>query len=560
MSEKRKEKYLSFLQRLVYLTHTEPFDRAPYADLIKEICHEYRLEKGETEFYPTPMMEQRGQGEIFCDFDSGKGTKILLRIRITTPTKAIVIATLYVKAEDPERSPEEIEELDTMLKIIMGFVSRSRLLRKLEEFGFSDYAGFRNYRSFARYLDIANAENRLGGKVAFHFDLHNFGMVNQEIGRHSADLVLECFYKMVAETIGDTGIICRLGGDKFIGVFDRSVKRKVFKLLSGTAVTYDEKNDKKVFITAAVGIFMLPNPYMLKDYGDIMDKIMTASQRAKRQTEGTIVIYEDKMKSEKDHVKKVQTDFRTALAQEEFVVYYQPKVDIETRSLTGAEALCRWIRNGKIVPPMEFIPILEMNTDICNLDFYMLDHVCRHIRKWLDEGREVVRISVNFSRKHLVDVDILEHIISIIDRNHVPHEYIEIELTETTTDVLFRDLKRVVGGLQEQGIWTAVDDFGMGYSSLNLIRDIPWNVLKVDKSFVPKDGEDENTITNLMFKHVISLARDIGLECVIEGVETVNQLEVLRRNGCNIAQGYFFDRPLPKEEFEARLDRKVYPE
>ena len=133
-----------------------------------------------------------------------------------------------------------------------------------------------------------------------------------------------------------------------------------------------------------------------------------------------------------------------------------------------------------------------------------------------------------------------------------------MELTETTTDVLFSDLKRVVCGLQEQGIWTAVDDFGVGYSSLNLIRDIPWNVLKIDKSIVPKNVEEKESISNKMFKHVISLAHDIGLECVIEGVETLNQLEVLRENGCNIAQGYFFDRPIKMTDFESRLEQKIY--
>ena len=305
---------------------------------------------------------------------------------------------------------------------------------------------------------------------------------------------------------------------------------------------------------------MLPNPYMLKSPGDIMDKIMLAGNAAKLQTESAIIIFDDKMKKEKDRVKKVQTEFRDGLEKEEFLVYYQPKVDLQTRQLKGAEALCRWFRNGKIIPPLDFIPILEINNDICDLDFYMLDHVCRDIRRWLDEGRDVVRVSVNMSRKHLVDVDLLEHIMEIIDRNNVPHEYIEIELTETTTDVLFRDLKRVVCGLQEQGVWTAVDDFGMGYSSLNLIRDIPWNVLKIDKNFVPKNVSEEDTIVNKMFKHVIALAQDIGLECVIEGVETIDQLDVLRLNNCFIVQGYFFDRPLPVPDFEYRMDRKVYPE
>ncbi len=560
MGGNNRDKYIEFIRRLVDLTHSEIFDHEKYKVLIADICRHYRLAKGVTEFYRTPRMEMMKQGEVFCDFDNGKGDKILYHLRIVSQTKAVIIGTLYVEDNDEEWTGEEMEQLDTLFRIIIGFVSRKRLIRTVEDLGFHDIEGYRNFRAFARYLDIANSENRLGGKIAFHFDLHNFGIVNQEIGRKNGDAVLRNFYHMVEKAIGDTGIIIRLGGDKYIGIFDRKVKREVFELLSGTNVPYDEAGEKSVRVSAAAGIYMLPNPFMMKSPGDIMDKIMIAGNAAKRETEGAIVIYDDKMKAEKDRVKKVQTEYKKGLEKEEFLVYYQPKVDIVTRKLVGAEALCRWMKKGKIVPPMEFIPILEINNDICELDFYMLDHVCRDIRRWLDEGREVVRVSVNMSRKHLVDVDLLDHIMEIIDRNNVPHEYIEIELTETTTDVFFRDLKRVVSGLQEQGVWTAVDDFGMGYSSLNLIREIPWNVLKVDKNFVPKNTNDERSIDNLMFKHVISLAQDMGLECVIEGVETMDQLEVLRRNNCNIAQGYFFDRPLPKEEFEYRIDQQIYPE
>ena len=554
------KQYVAYLTELILLTHSEEYDREAYLVWVKNVCRDYRIAKAVTEFYPTPMMRRNGQGEIFCDVDNGKGVKILLRIELMTKTKSAIIGTLYTEEEDEERTEEEKKQLDIFLRLIIGFVARRRLIRTLQEFGFEDETGFPNYRALSRYLDIANAENTLGGKVAFHMDLHNFTMVNQEIGRKNGDIVMRTFFNMVKDVIGDTGILIRLGGDKFVGIFDRKVKRQVFELLSGTVVPFGKAEDKKILVQAAVGVYMLPNPFTMNVHGDIMDKIMMASMAAKQQTEGTIVIYDDRMKNERNRTKKVQTDFRSALVNEEFQVYYQPKVDIETRKLSGAEALCRWLKNGKIVPPLDFIPILEINTDICDLDFYMLDHVCRHIRRWRDEGRDVVRISVNFSRKHLMDVDLLEHILEVVDRNKVPHEYIEIELTETTTDVQFRDLKRIVSGLQEQGIWTAVDDFGMGYSSLNLIRDIPWNVLKVDKNFVPKNAEDTGNITNVMFRHVISLAQDIGLECVIEGVETVDQLEVLRENNCNIVQGYFFDRPLPLEEFEQRLDEKYYPE
>lgn len=557
MGEKN-ELFVSYMERLIRLTHIEPFDRESYKELIIEICDTYNLSKGAIEFYTTPHMEQLGKGEVFCDFDSGKDSTILLRIRIESSTKAVIIGTLYTTNDFEDYTNEELTELDTMLRIIIGFVSRKRLLRMLENFGFYDIDGYRNFRSFARYLDIANAENRLGGMVAFHIDLHNFTMVNQEVGRDNGDIVLKKYYDLLTETIGDKGIIARLGGDKFIGVLNRSIKRQVFDLFSGTTISIDEASDQKIYISAATGVFMIPNPFMLMTYGDIMDKIMLAGMTAKRQSSGSIVVYDEKMKNSQSHVKKVQTEFREALKNEEFHVYYQPKVDIETKKLKGSEALCRWIKDKTIIPPNDFIPILEINTDICQLDFYMLDHVCKDIRRWLDEGKEVVRVSVNFSRKHLIDVNVLEKIIATIDKNNVPHEYIEIELTETTTDVLFSDLRRVVCGLQEQGIWTAVDDFGVGYSSLNLIRDLPWNVLKIDKSFVPTNVEEESSIQNKMFKHVISLAHDLGLECVIEGVETLDQLEVLRLNKCNIAQGYFFDKPLPLEDYENRLNERFY--
>ena len=555
-----KDMYISLLDRLVYVTHAEPYDREAYVSVIEEICKTYNLAKGDTEFYLTPMMEQKGIGENFCDFDNGKGTKVILRIRIVSQSKAVIITTIYGEEGEPERSEAELAELDTMVRIITGFATRRRLIRMMQEFGFTDLDGYLNFRAFSRYIDVENSENRLGGKIAFHIDLHNFTMVNQEVGRANGDIVLKKYYTMIKDAIGDKGIIIRLGGDKFIGIFDRSVKRKVYDIFSGTAVPYGDSDDGKIVISAAAGIYMLPNPFLLKSPGDIMDKIMIAGDTAKRQASESIVVYDDRMKSEKAHVKKVQSEFRNALENEEFAVFYQPKVDIESRTIVGSEALCRWIKDGIIIPPMEFIPILEMNTDICKLDFYMLEHVCQTIRQRLDEGKSVVRVSVNFSRKHLVDIDLLDKIISVIDKYEVPHEYIEIELTETTTDVLFRDLRRVVCGLQEQGIWTAVDDFGVGYSSLNLIREIPWNVLKVDKGFVPKPDEDENSVANIMFRHVIALAHDMGMKCVIEGVESIDQLDILKKSNCYIAQGYFFDRPLPLEEYEERLDRKVYPE
>lgn len=558
MSCVSKEKYASYLERMVSVTHSQPVDRDAYVQLIMEICKDYKLTKGMTEFYITPMMEQRGIGEVFCDFDNGKSTKVLLRIRIVSTSKAVIIGTLYSNPDEYVHEDVDVQQLDSMLRIILGYVSRVRLIKKLEEFGFSDLDGYRNFRAFARFMDVNNAENKLGGKVSFYIDLHNFTLINQEIGRENGDIVMRKYYELLSDTIGETGIIIRLGGDRFIGVFDRGVQDDVFRIFSGANIAYDVTGQQRVNVSVAAGIYALPIPYMLKSYGDIMDKIMLAGNVAKRHDGERIVTYGEKMKSESDHVKMIQSAFMGALKNEEFIIHYQPKVDIETKQIVGAEALCRWQRDGRVIPPDEFIPILELNTFVSDLDFYVLDHVCRDMVRWLNEGRKPVRVSVNFSRKHLVDINLTDHIITIIDKYNIPHDLIEIELTETTSDVMFSDLRRIVSSLQREGVKTAVDDFGVGYSSLNLIRDIPWDVLKIDKSFVP-ETEDDSNISNVMFRHLISLAHDMGLECVVEGVETDEQLKIMRKNSCRIAQGFFFDHPLSVDEFEDRLVNKTYP-
>ncbi len=244
--------------------------------------------------------------------------------------------------------------------------------------------------------------------------------------------------------------------------------------------------------------------------------------------------------------------FPEALKNEEFLVYFQPKVSLRNYRLAGAEALVRWKHGDSFIFPDQFIPQLEQDGAICKLDFYMLDHVCQNLRHWLDQGHRLFKVSVNLSRAHLRDEKLVEMIVKTIDKHNVPHELIEIELTETTTDVGFAELRKVIDGLHEQMISTSVDDFGMGYSSMNLIRELPWDVLKIDKCFLPKSENDRRQY--VMLKHIISLAQDIGLDTIVEGVETIEHVKMLKENNCFLAQGYFFDKPLPIEEFEKRLD------
>ena len=229
---------------------------------------------------------------------------------------------------------------------------------------------------------------------------------------------------------------------------------------------------------------------------------------------------------------------------------------ISERKICGAEALVRWVRDGQVIPPAQFLPQLEREGSICKLDYYVLEMTCRFIRDRLGRGKEAPCISVNFSRKHLDEDDMVERIIEIIERYGIDHSYIEIELTESEDFQNYEIMSRIVNGLKQYGIGTSIDDFGTGFSSLNMIKKVDLNVIKIDKSFIPLEWEyPEKEKDKIMFGNIVGLVRQLGKKTIAEGVETQEQLEYLKEAGCDIVQGYVFDRPLPEAAFEERLTK-----
>lgn len=559
MDETKQKIYYHYLEALIKsLTRFEGPDLPGINHALGEICQLVHISKGVTLFYNSLEHEKKNRGEEFVCYDSGEACEILIEKRFVTEAMTVVICRVYQAVNTPPLEPWERERVELLMQTIMGFLSSHRLKQIVEKLRFYDEDGYRNRRHFMRMLEYYAENQKIFGKDAVCYNLRHFTMVNQEFGRAAGDITLRNHYEELMKRIGGSGTVCRLAGDTFVAIFEEDLLEEVLDYLAETPVIYDANTGQRVMISCWVGVLRISDDLVIHSLREILDRIMATSQEARRGGKEQIVFYTKAMKSDKERVMRIQNRFPAAIENEEFHVFYQPKVDVEHQTLAGAEALCRWFRDGKIIPPNDFIPVLEQNTEICKLDFYMLDRVCKDIRRWLDEGRQVERISVNLSRKNLMDIDLLSHILEIVDTNHVPHQYIEIELTETTTDVEFRDLKRVVSGLQKAGIHTSVDDFGMGYSSLNLIRDIPWDVLKVDKSFLPLEGDGEFSTRSIMFKYVVAMAREMGLQCIAEGVETLEQVRVLQENHCELAQGYFFDKPLPVEEFEKRLEKHTY--
>ncbi len=449
-------------------------------------------------------------------------------------------------------SDEEVQQIEAFEKLIYTFCDRSYASTIAKDLSMLD----NDLMVYPLTFFLATVKNlirkgRIGEFGGVYFNLRHFSSINDRFGRDCATNIMRLFIHGIQEKILYEECICRVGGDNFVVLFKKDNLNIIKNYLSGMPITFND--GETVTVTTTAGYYMIPEA--TESATDVMDRISTAYQLAKSVYKRPFLFYDDEIMQHQTHVKEIEMMFPSAIENEEFKVFYQPKTQLNNYQLAGAEALCRWFRNGKVISPGEFIPVLEGSKAICTLDFYMLDHVCRDIRRWLDEGREAVKVSVNLSRLHLGDEDLLESILRIIDKYKVPHHFIEIELTETTTDVDYKELKKIVYGLREQDISTSVDDFGVGYSSLNLIREMPWNVLKIDKSFLPTQEEEDNDPSKVkMLRHIITMSQDLGLECIVEGVETAEQVKLLKDCKCYLAQGFYFDRPLPVKEFEQKLE------
>lgn len=449
-------------------------------------------------------------------------------------------------------SDEEFQQIEAFEKLIYMFCDRSYASTIAKDLSMFD----NDLMIYPLTFFLATVKNlirqgRIGEFGGVYFNIKHFSFINDRFGRDCATNIMKLFIHGILEKILYEECICRVGGDNFVVLFKKDNLNIIKNYLSGMPITFND--GETVTVTTTAGYYMIPDA--TESATDVMDRISTAYQLAKSVYKRPFLFYDDEIMQHQTHVKEIEMMFPSAIENEEFKVFYQPKTQLNNYQLAGAEALCRWFRNGKVISPGEFIPVLEGSKAICTLDFYMLDHVCRDIRRWLDEGREAVKVSVNLSRLHLGDEDLLESILRIIDKYKVPHHFIEIELTETTTDVDYKELKKIVYGLREQDISTSVDDFGVGYSSLNLIREMPWNVLKIDKSFLPTQEEENNDPSKVkMLRHIITMSQDLGLECIVEGVETAEQVKLLKDCKCYLAQGFYFDRPLPVKEFEQKLE------
>ncbi|MCR4605884.1 MAG: bifunctional diguanylate cyclase/phosphodiesterase [Eubacterium sp.] len=455
----------------------------------------------------------------------------------------------YAPHQGVEWDSEDMKHIETLQKLMRIHLSRIRTARQAETYMFRDME--MQMYNLAFYMKTLARLIREGKAMEYNtcrFNMQRLGYINMQIGRKKSSELLRRYVNILQNKLGLDSVVARIGGDNFVCLYKKELQKTVEAHMNGVHMIYDEENGDAMKFSAYAGYYFIQRD--CKDPNDIMDNVSMAAAWSKNDRMATQIFFDDDLIKKLNSQKKLETMFPEALDTEEFKVYYQPKIKLDSYQMIGAEALCRWEHDGQIMPPDIFIPILEQTLAICKLDFYMLEHVCRDIKRWIEEGKDPVKVSVNFSRRHLGDYHFLDNIIQIVNMYDIPHEYVEVELTETTKDLDFDSLKTIVTGLRDAGISSSIDDFGIGYSSMNLIRDLPWKVIKIDKSFLPTDNDDKQYT---VLKHLIGMATELGLDCIVEGVETDEQVELIKKDGCVLAQGFYFDKPLAVETFEERL-------
>ncbi|MFD3156295.1 EAL domain-containing protein [Haloimpatiens sp. FM7330] len=388
-------------------------------------------------------------------------------------------------------------------------------------------------------------------------DIDRFKMINDTLGHDVGDRLLQLVAQKIRCIINKNGIVSRMGGDEFAILLTENVTEKSVVKIARKIIEDIKKgfkvNDFNINITMSIGIAIYP--YSGKDFKTLLKNADISMYKAKEEGRDRYKIYYPYMESKMLKNMLIENSLNKALEDNEFTIYYQPQVDIKTRKIVGAEALLRWNSSELgIVSPSEFIPIAEETGIIKKLGLWVLKQVCLQNMKWRKKGLKQLKISVNVSVQQLKDVHFINKLKQILKDTQMNTEFLELEITETSTLNNLEFVIKALNGIREMGIDIALDDFGTGYSSMSYLKKYPINTLKIDKSLV--DGVNEKSVDEAIVRAVIVMAKALKLKVVAEGVEKEGQFRFLDKENCDIIQGYLFSKPVLSEEIERMLKKE----
>ena len=443
--------------------------------------------------------------------------------------------------------------LIAMLGVLYGlFRSRNRLKTLLEQDLNKDI--ITGYNNFTYFVEKANEMIRYKDNhyAIGYIDVSNFKMINDYYGRTHGDAVL----KMVAEKINDlvvpNGVFARRFADRFVFMIDYIDIRSLAYIVDTYLSELDfkiEGIESVIRINCNCGIYEVVD--RKETIEEMIDKAAVATKLSKNSIATAVTVLDKQVSNVIKRNQEITYKMNDAYNNREFVVYIQPKVSMTNGKIVGGEALVRWMSPEEgMIPPNHFIPLFEENGFVTKLDFYILEQICSMIERRSESGKKNIPISVNQSRLHVYDSLYINKLIKTFDKYSIDKDSVVFEITESAFTEKSQDMIDLIHRMVQLGYKVSMDDFGCGYSSLNMLNVLPICELKLDKSFL----DDESTRSRYIIKTIVGLSHGLGISIVCEGVETFEQVRFLQQIGCDVAQGYYYARPMPLEEFEKMLD------
>ena len=376
-------------------------------------------------------------------------------------------------------------------------------------------------------------------------NIERFKVLNDLFGESTGDKLLRYIGKFLKEINLPLCVSGRLYADNFVVCYEagKGDSRRMINTLQMVADSF-AINNRTIL---SFGLYRIDDKTL--PVSVMCDRANMALWKAKGNFKNPYCEYDEKMRQQVLKEQKIINAMERAIQNKEFTLYLQPKYDIEKGTIIGAEALVRWIslENG-FISPGDFIPVFENNGFVYEVDKFIWEESCRYLRKWLDEGREVHPISVNVSRIDLYTPKLVQHLVNLREKYQLPSQYLELEITESAYTEDPEQIITITRQLREAGFVILMDDFGTGYCSLNMLKDIQIDVLKLDMGFLK--SSDYSAKGGNILTAILKMAESLKMQTIAEGVETKEQVEFLKKIGCQCVQGFYFARPMPAQEYE----------
>ena len=485
-----------------------------------------------------------------------KGMQALLILPFIAKNR--VIGTLNIASSVPNFfSNERVDKLSNFTNQIALALDRIAAYESLQDSAYHDFlTGLPNYRMFkiriTEAVERAKQLKNIQAAVMF-INLDRFTMVNDTFGHETGDLLLKDIGELLSSCLSSEDTVSRFGGDEFSILLPNihtseeaiTVAKKILNILENPFFI----KGYEITISASIGIAFYPENGV--DADTLLKHADRAMYRVKNSGKKNFAIYAQHKDDHSAGKLILENDLRKGLERNEFVVYYQPKVNLQSKSVSGTEALVRWIHSEKgLISPGEFIPLAEETGLIIPIGEFVLREAAKQCVIWQTTKETSIPISVNLSTRQFFQPKLVNTIEKIIEETGINPKLLELEITESMSMNIEKSLD-ILLDLKKLGVQISVDDFGTGYSSLNYLRQLPIDRVKIDKSFINDMTVDEND--EAIVETIINMGHNLKLSVIAEGVETEEQLQYLQKYDCDEIQGYFYSKPIPAEDFEKKF-------